>query len=77
MLQRLSEDFEYSNLLDNASRINDSLEQMCYVAAFAVTAWTNSAIRANKPFNPLLGETYECDRRQDFGWRIFAEQVHN
>jgi len=28
-----------------------------------------------KPFNPLLGETYECDRRDDMGWWSISEQV--
>lgn len=28
-----------------------------------------------KPFNPILGETFEMDRRDDFGYRYFAEQV--
>ncbi|CAF5122468.1 unnamed protein product, partial [Rotaria socialis] len=31
--------------------------------------------RVNKPFNPLLGETYECDRTEDLGWKSIAEQV--
>ena len=34
-----------------------------------------TAIRTGKPFNPLLHETFECDRREDHGWRCFAEQV--
>ncbi|CAH8523774.1 unnamed protein product [Schistosoma turkestanicum] len=75
MLQRLTEDFEYSSCLDRAAACQDSLEQMAYVAAFTVSAYATTAVRTNKPFNPLLGETYECDRTDDFGWRSFAEQV--
>ncbi|CAH8592614.1 unnamed protein product [Schistosoma rodhaini] len=75
MLQRLTEDFEYSSCLDHAAACQDSLEQMAYVAAFTVSAYATTAVRTNKPFNPLLGETYECDRTDDFGWRSFAEQV--
>ncbi|CAH8562243.1 unnamed protein product [Schistosoma intercalatum] len=74
MLQRLTEDFEYSSCLDHAAACQDSLEQMAYVAAFTVSAYATTAVRTNKPFNPLLGETYECDRTDDFGWRSFAEQ---
>jgi hypothetical protein len=49
---------------------------MCYVAAFSVSMYsTTSSMRATKPFNPLLGETYECDRWDDLGWRSLAEQV--
>lgn len=32
-------------------------------------------VRTAKPFNPLLGETYECDRSDDMGWRCVTEQV--
>ncbi|CAL8101477.1 unnamed protein product [Calicophoron daubneyi] len=75
MLQRLTEDFEYSSLLDKAARCRDSLEQIVHVAAFTISSYASTAIRVNKPFNPLLGETYECDRTDDMGWRSVAEQV--
>ncbi|KAK2170334.1 hypothetical protein LSH36_3g14027, partial [Paralvinella palmiformis] len=74
-LQRLTEDFEYSDVLDNAAVCQDSCEQLAYVAAFATSAFANTTTRTGKPFNPLLGETFECDRRDDLGWRSFAEQV--
>lgn len=46
-----------------------------YVAAFAISAYASSYFRAgSKPFNPVLGETYECIR-QDKGFQFFAEQV--
>ncbi|XP_043239908.1 oxysterol-binding protein 1-like isoform X2 [Amphibalanus amphitrite] len=75
MLQRLTEDFEYSYLLDRAAECDDPCEQMCYVAAFTVSAYATTSQRSGKPFNPLLGETYECDRRDDYGWRVISEQV--
>lgn len=75
MLQRLAEDFEYSDLLDQAAKCDDYCEQMVYVAAFTISSYANTASRTGKPFNPLLGETYEADRRDDFGWRLIAEQV--
>ena len=49
--------------------------QLAYVAAFTVSSYANTATRNGKPFNPLLGETYECDRMEDLGWRCLAEQV--
>ena len=55
MLQRLTEDFEYSELLDKASQCSDDCEQLAYVAAFTVSAYATTAIRTGKPFNPLLG----------------------
>jgi len=33
-----------------------------YVAAFAVSALASQLNRLGKPFNPLLGETYEYQR---------------
>ncbi|XP_075238108.1 oxysterol-binding protein-related protein 6-like isoform X2 [Lycorma delicatula] len=75
MLQRLCEDLEYSELLDKASELSDPYERMVYVAAFAVSSYGSSYFRAgSKPFNPLLGETYECIR-EDKGFRFIAEQV--
>ena len=74
-LQRLNEDFEYSEILDRAAAAADDYEQLALVAAFTVSSYSATAIRTSKPFNPLLHETFECDRREDYGWRCFAEQV--
>ncbi|XP_027729033.1 oxysterol-binding protein-related protein 7 isoform X1 [Vombatus ursinus] len=74
-LQRLCEELEYSNLLDQASRTPDPCERMLYIAAFAVSAYSSTYHRAGcKPFNPVLGETYECER-PDRGFRFISEQV--
>ncbi|KAH8268470.1 hypothetical protein KR026_007539 [Drosophila bipectinata] len=75
MLQRLVEDYEYSEILDHASKCEDECEQLAYLAAFIVSAYATTTNRIGKPFNPLLGETYECDRMDDYGWRCLAEQV--
>lgn len=75
MLQRLSEDLEYYELLDKAAKCHSSLEQMCYVAAFSVSSYSTTVHRTGKPFNPLLGETYELDRRREYGYRSLCEQV--
>lgn len=46
-----------------------------YVAIFAISSYASTYHRAgSKPFNPVLGETYECDR-PDKGFRFIAEQV--
>ncbi|XP_050522034.1 oxysterol-binding protein-related protein 6-like isoform X2 [Daktulosphaira vitifoliae] len=75
MLQRMCEELEYSELLDKASEQSDVYERMVYVAAFAVSSYGSSYYRAgSKPFNPLLGETYECIR-DDKGFKFVAEQV--
>uniref|UniRef100_A0A8C6L1S8 Oxysterol-binding protein n=1 Tax=Nothobranchius furzeri TaxID=105023 RepID=A0A8C6L1S8_NOTFU len=74
-LQRLCEELEYSDLLDTANQTEDAYQRMVYVATFAISAYASSYYRAgSKPFNPVLGETYECDR-PDKGFRFIAEQV--
>ncbi|XP_060806652.1 oxysterol-binding protein 1 isoform X2 [Amyelois transitella] len=75
MLQRLVEDYEYSSILDRAAQFSDPAQQLAYVAAFTVSSYATTSCRTNKPFNPLLGETYECDRMADLGWRAISEQV--
>ncbi|KAF3913094.1 hypothetical protein AA313_de0200810 [Arthrobotrys entomopaga] len=74
LLQRVAEDMEYTDLLDMAAERSDSLERLVYVAAFAASEYSSTINRIAKPFNPLLGETYEyC--RPDKGFRFFIEQV--
>ncbi|KAL7394046.1 hypothetical protein ABVT39_019791 [Epinephelus coioides] len=74
-LQRLCEELEYSELLDRAANTHDPFERMVYIATFVVSGYASSFYRTGgKPFNPVLGETYECDR-PDKGLRFVAEQV--
>ncbi|XP_071388912.1 oxysterol-binding protein-related protein 3 isoform X3 [Centroberyx affinis] len=74
-LQRLCEELEYSELLDRAANTQDPFERMVYMATFAVSGYASSYYRAGgKPFNPVMGESYECDR-PDKGFRFVAEQV--
>lgn len=44
------------------------------IAAFAVSGYASTEGRQCKPFNPLLGETYEADY-PDKGLRFFSEKV--
>jgi len=74
-LQRQTEFLEYSYLLDLAAACTDSLEQMTYVTAFSISIYNLHVDRNSKPFNPLLNETFECDRTEDFRWRSFSEQT--
>ena len=75
MLQRLTEELEYTEVLNKAAACESSVEQMCYVAAFTTSSYSTTSSRTGKPFNPLLGETFELDRTEDLGWRSLAEQV--
>ena len=74
LLQRVTEDMEYSDLLDTAADRPESTERLVYVAAFAASEYASTIGRIAKPFNPLLGETYEYVR-PDKGYRFFIEQV--
>lgn len=74
LLQRIAEDMEYADLLDVAADRADSAERMVYVAAFAASEYASTIGRVAKPFNPLLGETYEYVR-PDKGYRFLIEQV--
>uniref|UniRef100_A0A183IJQ1 Oxysterol-binding protein n=1 Tax=Soboliphyme baturini TaxID=241478 RepID=A0A183IJQ1_9BILA len=74
-LQRIAEYMEYYELLQQAAVEENPLKRMEIVAAFAVSALACNWERVAKPFNPLLGETYELDRSSDLGVRIVCEQV--
>jgi hypothetical protein len=74
LLQRCAEDMEYADLLDIAANRPDSTERMVYVAAFAASEYASTIGRVAKPFNPLLGETFEY-ARPDKNYRFFIEQV--
>ena len=74
LLQRVAEDMEYTDLLDTAADRPDPSERMVYVAAFAASEYSSTTGRVAKPFNPLLGETFEYVR-PDKNYRFFVEQV--
>uniref|UniRef100_UPI00398F42BA oxysterol-binding protein-related protein 1 isoform X2 n=1 Tax=Pristiophorus japonicus TaxID=55135 RepID=UPI00398F42BA len=73
-LQRLTEYMEHTYLIYEAIGSSNSLDRMQCVAAFAVSAVASQWDRTGKPFNPLLGETYEMVR-QDLGFKLISEQV--
>ncbi|KAL5606688.1 hypothetical protein BROUX41_003084 [Berkeleyomyces rouxiae] len=74
LLYRCGEDMEYAELLDQAAERSDSMERLIYVAAFAASEYASTIGRVAKPFNPLLGETFEYVR-PDKNYRFFIEQV--
>ncbi|KAK4712882.1 hypothetical protein R3W88_018789 [Solanum pinnatisectum] len=76
-LQRCFEEFEYSYLLDQANewgKTGNSIMRILSVAAFAVSGYASTDGRMFKPFNPLLGETYEADY-PDKGLHFISEKV--
>ncbi|GAA5879315.1 hypothetical protein JCM8547_000661 [Rhodosporidiobolus lusitaniae] len=74
-LQRIAEELEYSELLDRAAASSDTVERLMLVAVFAVSGVSGNKFRGSrKPFNPLLGETYEL-LRPDKSFRFISEKV--
>ncbi|KAF5391163.1 hypothetical protein D9757_003103 [Collybiopsis confluens] len=74
MLQRMAEDMEFSECLDVAARETDPLRRIAFVAAFAISNYSSTIGRIAKPFNPMLGETFEYVRL-DKQYRYVSEQV--
>lgn len=80
ILQRYAEFLEYSDLIDNALKgkyPEDSGELILRIAAFAtsnLSSMRKKIRNSRKPFNPLLGETFELVR-EDKGFRLVCEKV--
>lgn len=72
-LTRMAETFEFADLLDRAADTDDPVLRDCLVAAFVVSAFSHTE-RVRKPFNPVLGETYELKNPVN-DMRFYAEQV--
>ena len=74
-LQKACEDLEYVQLVNEAAKCpKGSKERMMFMTAFVVSFYSSVAYRTKKPFNPLLGETYEYACPEE-GWRYFSEKV--
>jgi hypothetical protein len=54
---------EYQDLLEKANDCDDPVLRMIYVTTFIMAGYTNTKGRLYKPFNPLLGETYEIKNK--------------
>lgn len=79
ILQAFSEMFEYADIL--TSHLQDKPlageNHISIVSAFALSAlsmYRDKVRNARKPFNPLLGETFELVR-EDMGFRLISEKV--
>ncbi|KAJ2730934.1 hypothetical protein IW152_004898 [Coemansia sp. BCRC 34962] len=75
-LQRFTEDMEYCDLLEIATRVPRSEDRTLFVAGFAMSNYASTFGRIAKPFNPLLGETFEYVR-PDKKYRALSEQVEH
>lgn len=78
ILQRFTEMFEHSRLIDIALTFPDkSPERIMYIGTFAAVFISSAKVKersGRKPFNPLLGETFELVRK-DQGLRLITEKV--
>lgn len=77
ILQLISETFEYAPLLSQLPNPPDNIQPLSIVSAFAVSflsIYREKTRALRKPFNPLLGETFELVR-PDLGFRLIAEKV--
>ncbi len=72
MLQKCCETLEYNSLLDEATKQESSMVRLGLIAAHQVSGLAGQDNRNTKPFNPLLGETYELITPT---FRYFSEQV--
>lgn len=72
-LQIMCEPLQFEELLKKASESPDSVNRLAYLAAFLAAGYS-CASRTKKPFNPILGETFEFIS-PDGRWKFFAEQV--
>ncbi|KAK4408804.1 Oxysterol-binding protein-related protein 3C [Sesamum angolense] len=72
MLQKMAELMEYSYLLDQADKCEDPYMRMVYASSWAVSVYF-AYQRTWKPFNPILGETYEMVNHG--GVTFISEQV--
>jgi len=72
-LQVMAEPLEYASVLQQAADATDLYDQFAYVAAWNMALYSR-ATRTRKPFNPLLGETFELVA-SDGHYKFVAEQV--
>ena len=58
MLQKMSDILQYVDLIEKACDEKDEDLRLAYISALAVSTYSSSE-RVKKPFNPILGETFE------------------
>lgn len=90
LLQKLAEPLESAYLLSTAASAalagpDKVVDRLIYVAAFAISGFAGNRVKERairKPFNPMLGETFELVRREDEAnttgsnaYRFVAEKV--
>ncbi|KAE8656806.1 Oxysterol-binding protein-related protein 3C [Hibiscus syriacus] len=72
MLQKMAELMEYSYLLDQADKCDNPYLRLVYASSWAISVYY-AYQRTWKPFNPIIGETYEMVNHG--GITFISEQV--
>lgn len=72
IVQKAAEPNEQAYLLEKAAKEPNSLKRIALIAAFNGTRLQHIKDRQKKPFNSLLGETYELVTKE---FRFISEQV--
>lgn len=65
---------ECYDLFDRAANTPDPAERLCITVIALSSAFHSVKIRKKKPFNPMLGETYELVTSK---FRLLAEKVQH
>lgn len=73
MLQKISEVSNFYKIMDQAiATKEDDYKRLGLIAIFLMSQYSEVYQRNRKPFNPILGETYEIIQP---GYRFMSEQV--
>lgn len=72
LLQKIGECFENAHLLDKAANEKNPYLRLAYISAFNASNYNACYGEKLKPFNPMLGETFEFVNDQ---YRLICEQV--
>ena len=72
MLQKVGELNHYHHVIEDAITQKDECKKLGYIAIFAMSQYSHVYGRNRKPFNPILGETFEIIQPN---YRYFSEQV--
>lgn len=71
-LERMCDNWCYLDLLECAADATDPVERLKYMAAFVIGG-LRQQVSFWKPFNPILGETYQAEYTG--GIQLFLEQI--
>ncbi|CAM6092140.1 unnamed protein product [Calypogeia fissa] len=77
VLQKCAEEMQYRYLLERAAEEESSVRRLLHVSAFACASYHGSIYRDAKPFNPMLGETYEWLAPDEKSWFLTEQVSHH